>query len=110
VRSPASAGIARAAPSRPLASRIARDELRRVRNLTRTIDGIEHELAGLVAQLAPQLLAEPGCGVLIAATLLGEIAGIDRSANDAKLARTAGSPPAQDEQHDTASTAAATAN
>jgi transposase len=43
--------------------------------------------------LAPRLLAERGCGVLTAAKLLGEIAGVTRFASDAKLARTAGSAP-----------------
>ncbi len=73
--------------------RIARDELRRIRDLTRAIDTLERELATLVAELAPTLLAEPGCGVLTAAKLLGEIAGIERFASDAKLARIAGSAP-----------------
>ena len=73
--------------------RIARDELRRIRELTRSIDALQRELAVLVADLAPQLLAEPGCGVLTAAKLIGEIAGIDRFATDAKLARLAGSAP-----------------
>src|SRR3954453_4511504 len=73
--------------------RIARDELRRIRELTRSIDALHPDLAVLVAQLAPQLLAEPGCGVLTAAKLIGEIAGIERFATDAKLARLAGSAP-----------------
>src|SRR3954471_13007641 len=73
--------------------RIARDELRRIRELTRSIDALERELAGLVADVAPQLLAEPGCGVLTAAKLVGEIAGIGRFATDAKLARIAGAAP-----------------
>ncbi|MEA2183981.1 MAG: transposase [Solirubrobacteraceae bacterium] len=73
--------------------RIARDELRRIRELTRSIDALQRELAVLVAELAPQLLAEPGCGVLTAAKLVGEIAGIGRFATDAKLARIAGSAP-----------------
>jgi transposase len=73
--------------------RIARDELRRVRELTRTINGLERELAELVAGLAPRLLAERGCGALTAAKLIGEIAGIGRFASDAKLARSAGSAP-----------------
>jgi len=73
--------------------RIARDELRRIRELTRSIDALERELAVLVAELAPRLLAEPGCGVLTAAKLIGEIAGIGRFATDAKLARIAGSAP-----------------
>jgi transposase len=73
--------------------RIARDELRRIRELTRSIDELQRQLAVLVAQLAPQLLAERGCGVLTAAKLIGEIAGIGRFATDAKLARTCGSAP-----------------
>src|SRR3954447_18521458 len=73
--------------------RIARDELRRIRELTRAVDALERELAGLVAALAPQLLAERGCGVLTAAKLIGEIAGVGRFATDAKLARTAASAP-----------------
>ncbi len=73
--------------------RIARDELRRIRELTRTVDALERELAGLVAQLAPQLVAERGCGALTAAKLIGEIAGVSRFASDAKLARSCGSAP-----------------
>jgi transposase len=73
--------------------RIARDELRRIRELTRAIDALERQLAPLVAGLAPRLLAERGCGVLTAAKLIGEIAGVERFASDAKLARTAGSAP-----------------
>src|SRR3954454_9056650 len=73
--------------------RIARDELRRIRELTRTINDLYSELAALVAALAPRLLAEPGCGVLTAAKLLGEIADVARFATDAKLARSAGSAP-----------------
>src|SRR3954468_18176469 len=53
--------------------RIARDELRRVRELTRTINDLHAELTALVTTLAPRLLAEPGCGVLTAAKLVGEI-------------------------------------
>jgi transposase len=73
--------------------RIARDELRRVRELTRSIKLLERELADLVSELAPRLVAECGCGVLTAAKLVGEIAGIARFPNDAKLARLAGSAP-----------------
>jgi transposase len=73
--------------------RIARDELRRIRELTRSIDALQRDLSRLVAALAPQLLDERGCGVLIAAKLIGEIAGIQRFASDAKLARIAGSAP-----------------
>jgi transposase len=73
--------------------RIARDELRRIRALSRSIDALQRELAVLVADLAPRLLAEQGCGVLTAAKLIGEIAGIGRFVSDAKLVRIAGSAP-----------------
>src|SRR5215216_5637248 len=73
--------------------RIARDELRRLRELTQAINQLEREIAGLVAQIAPQLLCEPGFGPLTAAKLVGEIAGADRFSSDAKLARAAGLAP-----------------
>src|SRR5215212_10269859 len=73
--------------------RVARDELNRVRELTRAITAIEQELAPLVTAVAPRLAADPGCGTLIAAKLIGEIAGIARFANDAKLARLSGAAP-----------------
>jgi transposase len=49
--------------------RIARDELRRLRELTVAVDALEAEIADLVAQVAPQLLTEPGFGPLTAAKL-----------------------------------------
>ena len=55
--------------------RIARDLLRRIRELSQTIKALEREIAGLVATVAPQLLGEPGFGPLTAAKLVGEIAG-----------------------------------
>ena len=73
--------------------RIARDELRRLRELTVAADALEAEIADLVAQVAPRLLAEPGFGPLTAAKLIGEIAGAGRFASDAKLARAAGLAP-----------------
>jgi transposase len=73
--------------------RIARDELRRLRELTQAINALEVEIAQLVARVAPQLLTEPGFGPLTAAKLVGEIAGVGRFATDAKLARAAGLAP-----------------
>jgi transposase len=73
--------------------RIARDELRRIRELTQAIKALEAEIADLVAQIAPHLLSEPGFGPLTAAKLVGEIAGAQRFASDAKLARAAGIAP-----------------
>jgi transposase len=59
--------------------RIARDELRRLRELTQTIKALEAEIAELVARVAPKLV--------------GEIAGAQRFSSDAKLARSAGVAP-----------------
>jgi transposase len=73
--------------------RIARDELRRVRELSQAIKALEREIAQLVAMIAPQLLTEPGFGALTAAKLVGEIAGAQRFATAAKLARAAGVAP-----------------
>jgi transposase len=73
--------------------RIARDELRRIRELSKTIKALEAEIAQLVARIAPQLLPEPGFGPLTAAKLVGEIAGAGRFSSDAKLARAAGVAP-----------------
>ena len=73
--------------------RIARDELRRLRELTHAIKALEGEITELVAQLTPQLLSEPGFGPLTAAKLVGEIAGAQRFSSEAKLARAAGIAP-----------------
>jgi transposase len=73
--------------------RIARDMLRRLRELTATINQLARDITELVEQIAPQLLAEPGFGPLIAAKLVGEIAGAQRFATPAKLARAAGVAP-----------------
>jgi transposase len=72
---------------------IARDMIRRVRELTRTITKLHEQLADLVDQTAPQLLAEPGIGAVLAAKFIGEIANINRFTPDAQLARLAGCAP-----------------
>ena len=46
-----------------------------------------------MAKIAPRLLDEPGFGPLIAAKLVGEIAGAQRFTTSAKLARAAGVAP-----------------
>jgi transposase len=73
--------------------RIARDELRRLRELSLAITRLEREIAELVEQIAPQLLTQPGFGPLTAAKLVVEIAGAQRFATPAKLARAAGVAP-----------------
>lgn len=73
--------------------RVARDELRRVRELTRAINDLINELTELVRKTAPQLLAQTGIGPITAAGLIGEIAGANRFRTDAQLARIAGCAP-----------------
>src|ERR671910_1360587 len=72
---------------------IARDELRRLRELTQAVRELAREITALVTRIAPQLLAEPGFRPLTAAKLVGEIAGAQRFATAAKLARAAGVAP-----------------
>ena len=73
--------------------RVARDELRRIRELTRAERALERELAALLAAHAPQLVAERGCGTLTAATLVGHTAGAQRFPTDGHFARQAGAAP-----------------
>ncbi len=55
-----------------LVAELARDLLDRCRVLNRRINELERRIRPLVAALAPNLLAVPGCGVLSAAKILGE--------------------------------------
>jgi transposase len=82
-----------AAASTTARVRVARDEIDRIADLTRTINELHHELNALVGAHASHLLAERGMGPITAAKLIGEIAGIDRFHSDAALARTAGCAP-----------------
>src|SRR5438552_5079532 len=61
-----------------IVGRIARELVLRIRDLTATINGIEREIARLVADLVPSLLTLTGCGPLTAAKLAGATAGIGR--------------------------------
>jgi transposase len=72
---------------------IARDMIARIRELSRATKDLYNKIAALVRKVAPQLVAEPGIGVLLAAKFIGEIAGIDRFTSDAQLARLAGCAP-----------------
>src|SRR5439155_17282404 len=73
--------------------RICRELVRRIVDLSRRERELAGEPAPLVAAEAPALLDLPGCGVLTAAKLIGEIAGTDRFADDARLAMHAGAAP-----------------
>jgi transposase len=73
--------------------RVMRDQVRRLRGLSRQAAGIERELLLLVRGLQPRLLELPGVGALTAAKLIAEIAGIERMRSQAALARLAGIAP-----------------
>jgi transposase len=61
--------------------------------LTVRIDQLDHDLRTRVAELAPNLLSLPGCGVLTAAKLLAETAGVARFRSEACVAMHAGVAP-----------------
>jgi transposase len=74
-------------------ARLARQLLVRCRDLTTEINQLEAELAALVTDLAPSLLAIPGCGVLGAAVIVGETARAHRFRSRAAYARFTGTAP-----------------
>lgn len=74
-------------------ARLARKLVVRCRELTEQINDLESELRKLVRQLAPSLLAVPGCGVLSAAMILGETAGAHRFRSKDAYARFTGTAP-----------------
>ena len=63
--------------------RIARVQLAYLRVLNRQIDQLHGELAELVAAHRSNLLAEQGCGALVAAILIGRTAGNERFRSEA---------------------------
>jgi transposase len=98
------AGLTRQAPQERIArrlrafdgdarARVAREQLSRVRTLTRQVNELERELHALIKAHRPALLAEQGCGTLTAATLIGRTAGAERFPSDAHFARQAGVAP-----------------
>lgn len=74
-------------------ARLARDLLTRCDELNHQINELEAELRGLVRTIAPSLLAIPGCGVLSAAVISGETAGVHRFRDKDTFARFTGTAP-----------------
>jgi transposase len=75
--------------------RICRELVRAIVRLVARERELERELTALVTAQAPALLTLSGCGVLTAAKLIGETAGSERFADDARLAMHAGVAPLQ---------------
>jgi transposase len=84
---------ARLAEASGVVARLARDLVARCRQLTAQITELEAELALRTEELAPSLLALQGCGVLTAAKLIGEVAGIRRFRSRAAFAMYNGTAP-----------------
>jgi transposase len=76
-----------------VAASIVTDLATTCRDLTRAIKRVEQQLTPLVTKVAGTLLALPGCGVLLAARIIGEIAGVHRFRSEAALATYAGISP-----------------
>jgi len=74
---------------------IASELVARCRELTRRINELEQELEAVLGREAAELLELVGCGTLTAAKLVGEVAGVERFAGDAKLAKHTGTAPLQ---------------
>jgi transposase len=76
-----------------LVAELARDELADITRLTEAIDALAKRIGERIRQVAPGLLALPGCGELTAAKLVGEAAGVTRFKSEAAFARHAGVAP-----------------
>lgn len=84
---------ARLAEEPGMVARLARDLVARCHQLNMQITELEAELACRTVELAPSLLALQGCGVLTAAKLIGEVAGIGRFPSRAAFAKYNGTAP-----------------
>jgi transposase len=76
-----------------LVAELAREELADITRLTEAINTLAKRIGERVREIAPSLLAMPGCGELTAAKLLGETAGVARFKSEAAFARHAGVAP-----------------
>ena len=76
-----------------LVAELARDELADITRLTDAINALAKRIGERVRQVAPTLLAMPGCGELTAAKIVGEAAGITRFKSEAAFARHTGVAP-----------------
>lgn len=74
-------------------ARVAAELVAECRRSSRRVRALEREIAQLVRQQAPELLQIPGCGPLTAAKIVGQVAGLERFASPAQLARYAGVAP-----------------
>lgn len=76
-----------------IVAELARDELADITRLSEMINALAKRIGQRVRDVAPALLAMPGCGELTAAKLVGETAGVTRFKSEAAFARHAGVAP-----------------
>jgi transposase len=76
-----------------LLAELVRDELADITRLTEAIDTLTVRIGQRVRQVAPTLLALPGCGELTAAKLVGETASVARFKSEPAFARHSGVAP-----------------
>jgi transposase len=74
-------------------ARLCRELIERCRQLTNQINGLECEITAHTADLAPALMAMPGCGALTAAKIVGETADVRRFRSRHAHARHNGTAP-----------------
>jgi transposase len=84
---------ARLATMNGLVARLAADLATRIAALTTDINALEKEIAVLVRQLAPSLLAVPGVAELTAAKIVGQTADVRRFKSKDAYARHNGTAP-----------------
>ena len=72
---------------------ISKRLLKRIAEIGREERELLAELTRLVDEHAPQLLAQPGCGTVTAAIIIGHTAGAQRFPTDGHFARHAGTAP-----------------
>lgn len=73
--------------------RVAKQLLRRITEIGREERELLAELESLIDAHAPQLLAQPGCGTVTAAIIIGHTAGAQRFPTDGHFARHTGTAP-----------------
>jgi transposase len=73
--------------------RIAHEQVSQLRSLNRQIDQLEAELRELVKVHRPQLLAELGCGAVVAAILIGHTAGVKQFRKHSSFGLQTGTAP-----------------
>jgi transposase len=78
---------------RGLLAELARDELADVVRLTAAIETLAGRIGQRVREIAPAMLALPGCGELTAAKIIAETAGTNRFRSEAAFARHSGTAP-----------------